>query len=100
MSNKSQPKPDRDTLFLIENGNRDFTFDSKTAGVFDDMVQRSVPFFTDFKFRPLTASFGVAAFPDDARTKSELIRFADEAMYLVKNTARDGIAVANHGMLS
>ena len=49
MSNKSQPKPDRDTLFLIENGNRDFTFDSKTAGVFDDMVQRSVPFYEEIQ---------------------------------------------------
>ena len=49
MSNKSQPKPDRDTLFLVEDGNRDFTFDSKTAGVFDDMVQRSVPFYEEIQ---------------------------------------------------
>ena len=47
----------------------------------------------------VTASFGLACFPSDARTKNELVRLADEAMYLVKNTARDNIAVANIGLL-
>ena len=47
----------------------------------------------------MTASFGLASFPDDARTKPELIRQADEAMYVVKNNSRDGIAAANQGML-
>ena len=47
----------------------------------------------------VTASFGLACFPVDARTKNELVRLADEAMYLVKNTARDNIAVANVGLL-
>ncbi len=45
------------------------------------------------------ASMGVACFPDDARTKTDLIRQADDAMYLVKNNARNGIAVANMGLL-
>lgn len=49
MSKKPEPKPDRDTLFLVEHGNEDFTFDSKTAGVFDDMVQRSVPFYEEIQ---------------------------------------------------
>ncbi len=47
----------------------------------------------------ITASLGVATFPDDARSKADLIRQADEAMYLVKRGARDGIAIANHGLL-
>ncbi len=42
----------------------------------------------------LTASFGVAAFPSDAKTKEDLLRLADNAMYKVKNTTRDGIALA------
>ncbi|MFH1263403.1 MAG: sensor domain-containing diguanylate cyclase [Pseudomonadota bacterium] len=41
-----------------------------------------------------TASFGVATFPEDAQTKDELIRLADEAMYKVKNTTRNGVAGA------
>jgi len=47
----------------------------------------------------ITASFGLASFPSDARTKNELVRLADEAMYLVKNTVRDNIAAANLGLL-
>ena len=41
----------------------------------------------------LTASFGVATFPQDGSTRVELIRGADEAMYRVKTRSRDGVAV-------
>src|SRR5262244_1940324 len=47
----------------------------------------------------LTASMGVAAYPVDSRTKEGLLHLADEAMYLVKNTNRDSVAVANVGIL-
>ncbi len=47
----------------------------------------------------LTASFGLACYPQDATTKNELIRLADEAMYMVKNSERNNIAVANVGIL-
>ncbi len=46
----------------------------------------------------VTASFGVASFPVDGRTRKELLRMADEAMYLVKNTTRDSIALAGEGI--
>ncbi len=42
----------------------------------------------------LTASFGVASYPDDAKNKLELIHMADHAMYMVKNRSRDGVAGA------
>jgi diguanylate cyclase (GGDEF)-like protein len=42
----------------------------------------------------VTASFGVATFGDDARSKDELLKAVDEAMYRIKNTSRDGIALA------
>ncbi len=42
----------------------------------------------------LTASFGVATFPIHGRTKEELVQAADKAMYRVKNTTKNGIAVA------
>lgn len=48
---------------------------------------------------PLTACFGLATYPTDAKSKAELIRMADEAMYLVKNTTRNNIAAANYGVL-
>jgi diguanylate cyclase (GGDEF)-like protein len=46
----------------------------------------------------VTASFGVAGFPIDGRTRKELLRMADEAMYLVKNTTRNNIALAGEGI--
>lgn len=42
----------------------------------------------------ITASFGIAAIPEDASNYQELIGEADKAMYRVKNTFRDGIALA------
>jgi diguanylate cyclase (GGDEF)-like protein len=47
----------------------------------------------------LTPSIGLATYPVDATTKAEMIRLADEAMYLVKNTSRNNIAAANMGIL-
>jgi diguanylate cyclase (GGDEF)-like protein len=42
----------------------------------------------------LTASFGLAGFPEHARTKKDLIRLADQAMYEAKYGGRDRICVA------
>ena len=42
----------------------------------------------------LTASFGVASYPVDAKDKNDLIHLADNAMYKVKNKNRDGVAGA------
>ncbi len=41
---------------------------------------------------PIKASFGVAAFPADARTPDRLLQLADQAMYRVKAAGRDGVA--------
>ena len=41
----------------------------------------------------LTASFGVATFPENGATGEELLRHADEAMYLVKTGTRDGVGI-------
>ncbi|HKT13390.1 MAG TPA: sensor domain-containing diguanylate cyclase [Terriglobia bacterium] len=48
----------------------------------------------------VTASFGVAGFPTDARTRKDLLRLADEAMYLVKNTTRNNIALVGEGVMN
>jgi diguanylate cyclase (GGDEF)-like protein len=45
------------------------------------------------------ASIGVASYPEDARSAHEIIRQADEMMYMVKNTSRDNISVAQRGIL-
>jgi diguanylate cyclase (GGDEF)-like protein len=43
---------------------------------------------------PITASFGIASYPNHALTKEGLIRQADEAMYRVKSTTKNSIGVA------
>jgi diguanylate cyclase (GGDEF)-like protein len=48
----------------------------------------------------ITASVGIASYPSDARTKVDLLHLADEAMYQVKNTTRDAVAIANVGTSS
>jgi diguanylate cyclase (GGDEF)-like protein len=45
------------------------------------------------------ASIGLASFPHDARTAHDIIRQADEMMYLVKNSTRDNIGIAQRGLL-
>ncbi|MDH3808783.1 MAG: sensor domain-containing diguanylate cyclase [Desulfuromonadales bacterium] len=44
----------------------------------------------DISFK-MTASFGIATFPDDADSKDDLIRLADQAMYRVKESTRDAV---------
>jgi diguanylate cyclase (GGDEF)-like protein len=39
----------------------------------------------------VTASFGVASFPESAQSQEELVRLADEAMYRVKYQTRNGV---------
>jgi diguanylate cyclase (GGDEF)-like protein len=39
----------------------------------------------------LTASFGVASYPESAQSKEDLLRLADEAMYKVKYQTRNGV---------
>lgn len=42
----------------------------------------------------VTASFGVATYPIDAPSKLALLRLADQAMYRVKESTRDGVTTA------
>jgi diguanylate cyclase (GGDEF)-like protein len=39
----------------------------------------------------LTASFGVASYPETAKSKDDLIRLADDAMYTVKHRTRNAV---------
>jgi diguanylate cyclase (GGDEF)-like protein len=45
------------------------------------------------------ASIGVATYPHDAKTPKDIIRQADEMMYLVKNSSRDNIGIAQRGVM-
>src|SRR4029077_10036094 len=45
------------------------------------------------------ASIGLATYPHDAHDTHDIIRQADEMMYLVKNTTRDNIGIAQRGVM-
>jgi len=47
----------------------------------------------------VSASIGLATYPHDARDAHDIIRQADEMMYLVKNTTRDNIGIAQRGLM-
>jgi diguanylate cyclase (GGDEF)-like protein len=47
----------------------------------------------------LTASVGVAALPDVAASAEELLKAADNAMYEVKNSGKNGVCVATEELL-
>jgi diguanylate cyclase (GGDEF)-like protein len=43
----------------------------------------------------ITASLGIASFPDHGRTKDDLIARSDQAMYSVKGRGKNGVALAD-----
>src|SRR4051812_7832344 len=45
------------------------------------------------------ASIGLATYPHDAKTPHDVIRQADEMMYMVKNSTRDNIGIAQRGVV-
>ena len=60
-------------------------------------LNSSVLLTTDGQNVRMTASYGIAGFSADGSTAQELLRAADQAMYGVKSTGRDGIALAGEG---
>ncbi|HEY7098000.1 MAG TPA: sensor domain-containing diguanylate cyclase [Terriglobales bacterium] len=47
----------------------------------------------------IRASIGLATYPHDAKNPQDVIRQADEMMYLVKNSTRDNIGIAQRGVM-
>jgi len=70
-------------------------FDREHAIELAAQIRRSVkaaPYLTQWGHHEmLTASFGVAVFPEDAADLTELLALADQAMFTVKNTGKDEI---------
>ena len=76
------PQTDQEQAIAVANRVRK----SLTAGPFhlDDNIEISI-----------TASFGIATYPTHGRTKDDLIRQADAAMYRVKSTTKNAVGVAD-----
>jgi len=63
-------------------------------------MMRKTQFLTDEGLNlNVRCSMGLATYPEDAKSSHEIIRQADEMMYMVKNTTRDNIAVAQQGLI-
>jgi diguanylate cyclase (GGDEF)-like protein len=48
----------------------------------------------------ITASIGVSNYPVNALSKEDLIRVADQALYVAKNGGRDRVAYFNYQMIT
>ncbi|MBT8333044.1 MAG: diguanylate cyclase [Desulfobacterales bacterium] len=44
----------------------------------------------------ISASFGIATFPDDANDREDLLSLADEAMFRIKSRGKDAVGLAQH----
>jgi diguanylate cyclase (GGDEF)-like protein len=64
------------------------------AEFFRDAIQRINLQYRGHPLGPITASMGVAVFPEHGRTASNLIESADKALYRSKNAGRDRVTLA------
>ncbi len=67
----------RDVLFQENNATRDFTFDTKVAQVFDDMVGRSVPYYGEIQRMLAELALQFTPEQDGARVRSRLLHGHD-----------------------
>ena len=65
-----------------------------TARIQDDINKHSFLNEEGLSIR-VTASFGVAGYPDHAHDETELLRLADQAMYTAKSMGRNRVVVAS-----
>lgn len=70
---------------LVVEGRAD-TAGAVARSLLEALRKRDVP-----RVGHITASFGVALFPEDADTRDELFRMADEALYRAKNDGRNRV---------
>ncbi len=64
------------------------------AEFFRESIQRINMQYRGNPLGPITASMGVAVFPDHGRTSHDLIASADKALYRSKNAGRDRVTLA------
>jgi diguanylate cyclase (GGDEF)-like protein len=57
-------------------------------------IRESIYLKSEAKPAKITASFGVASYPEDAKAKKELLISADHALFTIKNLTKNGIGIA------
>lgn len=71
----------------------DISVSEKLSGEILDAVKKGIYIGDTNTCHYLTASIGISHFPKDSKISSELIRYADIAMYSVKTAGKNGIKV-------
>ncbi|MCP4746588.1 MAG: sensor domain-containing diguanylate cyclase [Desulfobacteraceae bacterium] len=69
----------------------------KAAKIADKIrqVMKAEPYLIQWGYQVnITASFGVATFPEDAQDSTELLAYADKAMFRAKNTGKDAVLIS------
>ena len=87
----------RESDFIARLGGDEFTVllpgitTPESAGIFADKVVQAMarPFLVEGDERYLSASVGIALYPDDGTTADALVKNADTAMYRAKGTGRN-----------
>ncbi|MBI3298767.1 MAG: diguanylate cyclase [Elusimicrobia bacterium] len=65
-----------------------------------DLRELRIPVpFSSAKELSVTASIGIASYPEDGRTAEDLLQRADEALYWVKTRGRDGVCTYRQALL-
>jgi two-component system cell cycle response regulator len=92
----------RDTDVVARFGGEEFCIlceetDARGAALLAERVREELKarqFESDIGKLRVTCSLGVAQFPDDAKTDTQLFEVADKALYLAKQTGRDRVCSA------
>jgi diguanylate cyclase (GGDEF)-like protein/PAS domain S-box-containing protein len=79
------------TLILPEASLED---SSKRAEALREGIKQLTIEYRDHSISPITASFGVAVFPDHGASHADILRAADAALYQAKAAGRDRVAIA------
>jgi diguanylate cyclase (GGDEF)-like protein/PAS domain S-box-containing protein len=79
-------------MLILPEGTRTVT--QQRAEFYKDAIQRLDVHYRGLPLGRITASMGVAIFPDHGRTAKALIEAADKALYRSKNAGRDRVTTA------
>jgi diguanylate cyclase (GGDEF)-like protein len=74
--------------------NRDKTSAISITRKIQKAIRRSIYLKTEKDPIRVTASFGLAVFPDDAQNKKDLLIKADSSMYKIKRSTKNGIGIS------
>jgi len=95
----------REIDFAARYGGEEFTVilpETPLAGAIQvaDRIRERIAAEQISRIGSITASVGVSNYPVNALTKEDLIRVADQALYVAKNGGRDRVAYFNYQMLT